>query len=139
MSTSSTTSSQQQGEITPVQPLSAGMIVLIIFLVIIRIWAVYAAVKCNPHNRIGMGIVGLLFGEIYFVQHAFRKFILREPDYCSGYLSDVNPGEFDLSAAEKACRGDKQCVEDFRHENNYARATGASPIFSTRRGTKRIH
>ena len=44
----------------------------------------YIAVKCNPKNPIGYGLLALIFSEIYLFQFLVRKFIVKEKGYCAG-------------------------------------------------------
>ena len=44
--------------------------------------AVLVAINCNPDQKILYGIIGLLFSDIYLIQWAIRKFVLKSSNYC---------------------------------------------------------
>lgn len=58
-----------------------------LFDLVITIFAILIAVKCNPTNSIGFGILAALFPEIYLIQWGARKYVLHEPNYCPNVLS----------------------------------------------------
>jgi hypothetical protein len=55
-----------------------------LFDLAITIFAILVAVRCNPTNSIGFGILAAIFPEIYLIQWSARKYVFREPGYCSG-------------------------------------------------------
>lgn len=49
----------------------------------ITITALLIAMKSNPDNKLGYGIVALLFPEIYLLQFGVRKYVIKEADYAN--------------------------------------------------------
>ena len=41
------------------------------------------AMNCNPNNKFGYGILAFFFGDIYLLQWAIKKFLVKKPGYCS--------------------------------------------------------
>ena len=44
--------------------------------------AVLVAINCNKKNQIGYGILAFLVSDIYLLQWAIKKFIIKYPNYC---------------------------------------------------------
>ena len=56
-------------------------------LLVICIFAVITAVKCNPNNKFWMGLLAAIFSEILFIiQFAIKKYALKDPNYCKGFV-----------------------------------------------------
>ena len=60
----------------------AEILLLILIIVVCTLPAVVIAVTCNPKNPVLMGIIAFLFDRIYLFQHVYRKYIIREKNYC---------------------------------------------------------
>ena len=58
------------------------IILLILIIVVCTLPAVVIAVTCNPKNPVLMGIIAFFFDRIYLFQHVYRKYIIREKNYC---------------------------------------------------------
>lgn len=63
------------------EPLNWIVSLILIFFVIL---AIVIAVRCNPKNTFWYGLLAFLFSEIYLIQFAIRKFLIREKNYCVG-------------------------------------------------------
>ena len=55
---------------------------LLSFHVVLTIFAVVLAVHCNKDNKFLMGVVALLFPQVYLVQYGVRRYFLKESNYC---------------------------------------------------------
>ena len=53
------------------------MIYLTMLLVVTALPAVMVAINCNPDNQILFGLIAFLFSDIYLLQWAIKKFILK--------------------------------------------------------------
>ena len=60
----------------------AEILLLILIIVVCTLPAVVIAVTCNPKNPVLMGIIAFFFDRIYLFQHVYRKYIIREKNYC---------------------------------------------------------
>tara|TARA_B110000261_G_scaffold150027_1_gene177214 strand:+ start:603 stop:938 length:336 start_codon:yes stop_codon:yes gene_type:complete len=60
----------------------AEILLLILIIVVCTLPAVVIAVTYNPKNPVLMGIIAFLFDRIYLFQHVYRKYIIREKNYC---------------------------------------------------------
>ena len=55
---------------------------LAIILLINTIPAVLVAFNCNKNDKIKYSILAFIFADLYLLQWAFKKFILKRPNYC---------------------------------------------------------
>lgn len=55
---------------------------LALFLLINIIPAVLVAYNCNKNDKIKYSILAFIFADLYLLQWAIKKFILKRPDYC---------------------------------------------------------
>ena len=53
-----------------------------IFGLLISIVAAVIATRCNPDNKLGYGLLAFIFPEIYLIQWAIRKYLMKENEYC---------------------------------------------------------
>ena len=53
-----------------------------ILLLVTTIPAVLVAINCNKLKPIRYGIIAFLFSDIYMLQWAIKKFIMKLPGYC---------------------------------------------------------
>jgi len=51
-------------------------------LLVTTIPAVLIAINCNKKHPIGYGILAFLVSDIYLLQWAIKKFIIKYPKYC---------------------------------------------------------
>ena len=51
-------------------------------LIVTALPAVMVAINCNPNNQILYGLIAFLFSDIYLLQWAIKKFILKNENYC---------------------------------------------------------
>lgn len=58
------------------------MIYLSMLLIVTALPAVMVAINCNPNNQILYGLIAFLFSDIYLLQWAIKKFILKNENYC---------------------------------------------------------
>ncbi len=65
--------------------LSSNVFILIyisMLLVVTALPAVMVAIHCNPDNKILFGIIAFLFSDVYLLQWAIKKFVLKTENYC---------------------------------------------------------
>ena len=55
---------------------------LAIFLLINIIPAVLVAFNCNKKNKIMYSSLAFVFADLYLLQWAIKKFVLKRPNYC---------------------------------------------------------
>ena len=55
---------------------------LAIFLLINIIPAVLVAFNCNKNDKIKYSILAFIFADLYLLQWAIKKFVLKRPNYC---------------------------------------------------------
>lgn len=58
------------------------MIYMTMLLVVTALPAVMVAINCNPDNKILFGTIAFLFSDLYLLQWAVKKFILKKENYC---------------------------------------------------------
>ena len=58
------------------------MTYITLLLLVTTIPAVLVAINCNKHNQIGYGILAFLLSDIYLLQWAIKKFIMKKTYYC---------------------------------------------------------
>lgn len=58
------------------------MTYITLLLLVTTIPAVLVAINCNKQNQIGYGILSFFLSDIYLLQWAIKKFIMKKPDYC---------------------------------------------------------
>ena len=58
------------------------LIYLTMLLIVTALPAVMVAIHCNPDNQLMFGILAFLFSDIYLLQWAVKKFILKKENYC---------------------------------------------------------
>ena len=54
-----------------------------LFILFILILAIVLAVRCNPDNKLAVGIIAFLCSEIYLIQFFIRKYLIKEKNYCT--------------------------------------------------------
>ena len=59
------------------------MIYLSMLLIVTALPAVMVAINCNPNQKVLYGILAFLFSDIYLLQWAIKKFILKKDNYCN--------------------------------------------------------
>ena len=57
------------------------LIYLTILLIVTALPAVLVAINCNPDNKLMYGCTALFFSDLYLLQWAIKKFILKY-NYC---------------------------------------------------------
>lgn len=65
--------------------LSSNVFILIyisMLLIVTALPAVMVAIHCNPNNKILFGIIAFLFSDVYLLQWAIKKFVLKTENYC---------------------------------------------------------
>ena len=58
------------------------MIYISMLLVVTALPAVMIALHCNPDNKLLFSIIAFLFSDLYLLQWAVKKFILKKENYC---------------------------------------------------------
>jgi hypothetical protein len=58
------------------------MIYMTMLLMVTALPAVMVAINCNPDNKVLFGLISFLFSDIYLLQWAVKKFILKKENYC---------------------------------------------------------
>ena len=58
------------------------MIYMTMLLIVTALPAVMVSINCNPDNKVLFGIISFLFSDIYLLQWAVKKFILKRENYC---------------------------------------------------------
>jgi len=58
------------------------LIGLAIFLLINTIPAVLVAFNCNKKDKIMYSTLAFVFADLYLLQWAIKKFVLKRPNYC---------------------------------------------------------
>ena len=58
------------------------MIYITIILLVTTIPAVLVAINCNQQKPIRYGVLAFLLSDIYLLQWAIKKFVIKYPDYC---------------------------------------------------------
>ena len=58
------------------------IIYLTMLLVVTALPAVMVSINCNPDNKVMFGILAFLFSDVYLLQWAVKKFILKRENYC---------------------------------------------------------
>ena len=59
------------------------MVYMVLLFTITTIPAVLVAINCNKDRPILFGILlAFLFSDIYLLQWAIKKFVIKYPDYC---------------------------------------------------------
>ena len=58
------------------------MVYMVLLLLVTTIPAVLVAINCNKDRPILFGILAFLFSDIYLLQWAIKKFVIKYPDYC---------------------------------------------------------
>ena len=59
------------------------MIYITMLLLVTTIPAVLVAINCNKTQPIRYGVLAFFISDIYLLQWAIKKFILKYPDYCA--------------------------------------------------------
>tara|TARA_B100001093_G_scaffold519675_2_gene609791 strand:- start:1060 stop:1356 length:297 start_codon:yes stop_codon:yes gene_type:complete len=59
------------------------MVYMVLLLLVTTIPAVLVAINCNKDRPILFGILAFLFSDIYLLQWAIKKFVIKYPDYCA--------------------------------------------------------
>lgn len=58
------------------------MIYMTMLLIVTALPAVMVSINCNPDNKVLFGLIAFLFSDIYLLQWAVKKFILKRENYC---------------------------------------------------------
>jgi len=58
------------------------LIYVAVMLLFTTVPAVLVSVNCNPGNKLLYGIIAFFFSDIYLLQWAIRKFVLKSNYYC---------------------------------------------------------
>ena len=58
------------------------IIYMSMLLIVTALPAVMVSINCNPNNKVLYGILAFLFSDLYLVQWAIKKFILKKDNYC---------------------------------------------------------
>jgi|TARA_B110000285_G_C15084982_1_gene595662 hypothetical protein len=58
------------------------MIYMTMLLMVTALPAVMVAINCNPDNKVLFGLLSFFFSDIYLLQWAVKKFILKKENYC---------------------------------------------------------
>lgn len=65
-------------------------VISIVLSIIIIIFAVKTAIRCNPENPWLFGVIAFFFPEIYLLQFGIRKYLIKEKGYCKSILGSLN-------------------------------------------------
>ena len=53
-----------------------------LLLIVTALPSVMVAINCNPNNKILYGLIAFFFSDLYLLQWAVKKFILKKENYC---------------------------------------------------------
>ena len=69
--------------VTTKKDMKFGVLIILLLIIIFQILPVMLiAVNCNPKSPVLYGIISFLFPGIYILQHAVRKYLMKENGYC---------------------------------------------------------